>query len=61
MMSPEDIEHLAAELERWAQNEEMIDGEYLAHGLDCMNAANELRALLWCRKQTLALWLPNQL
>ena len=27
----------------WAQNEEMIDSSFLAHGRDCLEAAEQLR------------------
>lgn len=33
---------LAERLRSWAQNEEMIDAYFLAHGLDCLQAAEEL-------------------
>lgn len=54
-MTPDDLRALLERLESWAQNEEMIDASYLQHGLDCMEAANALRVLLWQRKQTLKL------
>ena len=33
----------------WAQNEEMIDSYFLAHGRDCLEAAAELRG---CQRDT---------
>lgn len=36
---------LADRLDSWAQNEEMIDQHYTAHGRDCIAAAAKLRAL----------------
>ena len=39
-------------LRSWAQNEEMIDSDYLAHGRDCNLAADEIKQLR-SKEQTL--------
>lgn len=51
-MTPDEIRGVLERLEAWAQNEEMIDGDYLAHGVACMEAASALRIFLWKQEQT---------
>lgn len=41
--APLELDRLADRLEVWAQNEEMIDASFTAHGTDCIKAATILR------------------
>lgn len=43
-------EALALRLQSWAQNEEMVDSNFTAHGKDCLQAAADTRRLDFMEK-----------
>ena len=49
-MTDDETAALAARLESWAQNEEMIDAAFLEHGADCLEAARVLRSVAFLRR-----------
>ena len=51
---------LSERLISWAQNEENIDGHYLEHGRDCLEAAKILDELLTALERMIATWESNE-